>query len=674
MVKGGDPWMGFALQVELGLCPNMGFEPMKKNVRPREGVERTNKEKFIKLLTAREFRERFRVLGRIAIRLMNDGPMSTEEESFNVIIFSKEQYNVELCFPLPSLFKQFLHFTKIPPAFLHLNAVRILMGYSILNMLYHLDLSLLEVLFVYTVKMSKKEFFSLSAHIPSLQLVIGLPNSTKVASKEHIVVSGPWAGSYEHPTHAFEPHNSLGIPGLLLTRLMCITGKRRRDQLVEWVDKISFDSLNKLFVIFASERNHETLLIDQNLLALVRDSESYIVPTLPRFAFRVLEDSLNQDPELVVSYINLKHERKEKIALRLKVNFKERHHKHLFEALLVAPLPAKKSHPEAPREESAPCVPIDVVGFGQELVVILSIEDTCRTEDATSSATLGGIANEKETLVNLSSWEDIVTLLKSVPCFTTLEPQASGVNAFFSMTRCHFVELLDEPCLASVVRPSHGTPKSVLRCTYPMQKYTTKETTKVGVAVIHNLMRQRSSLLKRLEVAESMLAFLTRQIDNNEELRVQLVRVESELIAVRKVIADAKKLLKELEEMMEATKVEACQNEKENEAAEAKCKDADQEIDQLKKELEELRVSSEAKRKELEELWSRFTIEKRELEEDYQKQVDEMFFFGYQCCMRKNDITHDIPHYPFNEEEDATVNGPAQGDKYLEAPSPSNGQ
>lgn len=64
---------------------------------------------------------------------------------------------------------------------------------------------------------------------------------------------------------------------------------------------------------------------------------------------------MNQDPELVVSYINLKHERKEKIALRLKVNFKERHHKHLFEALLVAPLPAKKSHPEAPREESAPC-------------------------------------------------------------------------------------------------------------------------------------------------------------------------------------------------------------------------------------------------------------------------------------------------------------------------------
>ena len=69
---------------------------------------------------------------------------------------------------------------------------------------------------------------------------------------------------------------------------MCITGKRRRGRLVEWVDKISFDPLNKLFVISAGERNHETLLTNQNLLALVRDSESYIVLTLPRFTLRVL--------------------------------------------------------------------------------------------------------------------------------------------------------------------------------------------------------------------------------------------------------------------------------------------------------------------------------------------------------------------------------------------------
>lgn len=69
--------------------------------------------------------------------------------------------------------------------------------------------------------------------------------------------------------------------------------------------------------------------------------------------------------------------------------------------------------------------------------------------------------------------------MKSVPCFTVLEPSALGVNAFFSMTRRHFVKLRDDPRLASVVRPFHGTPESVLRCTYPMQKYTAKETVEV---------------------------------------------------------------------------------------------------------------------------------------------------------------------------------------------------
>ena len=46
-------------------------------------------------------------------------------------------------------------------------------------MLYLLDLSLLEVLFVYTIKMSRKEIFSMSAYILSLQLVTGLPDSNK---------------------------------------------------------------------------------------------------------------------------------------------------------------------------------------------------------------------------------------------------------------------------------------------------------------------------------------------------------------------------------------------------------------------------------------------------------------------------------------------------------------
>ena len=65
------------------------------------------------------------------------------------------------------------------------------MGCSILDMLFRLDISLLDVLFIYTVKMSGKGIFTLFAHIPSRQLVTRLPDSTKGATKGHAVVLGP---------------------------------------------------------------------------------------------------------------------------------------------------------------------------------------------------------------------------------------------------------------------------------------------------------------------------------------------------------------------------------------------------------------------------------------------------------------------------------------------------
>ena len=68
---------------------------------------------------------------------------------------------------------------------------------SVLDMLYQLNLSLLEIIFVYIVKMSQNERFSLSAHISSLQLVTGLPNSNKGRIKGRILVSSPWDGLYD---------------------------------------------------------------------------------------------------------------------------------------------------------------------------------------------------------------------------------------------------------------------------------------------------------------------------------------------------------------------------------------------------------------------------------------------------------------------------------------------
>lgn len=133
----------------------------KKGGQPREGIGRTNSEKPTELLIEREFSECFYIPNGLAIRLMDGGPMPTEKELFNVIVFSKEQFNVRFHKPLPSLFRQFLHFMKIPPFFLHPNTVRVLMGCSILDILFRLDLSLLKVFFIYTVNdyYSKRIYF-----------------------------------------------------------------------------------------------------------------------------------------------------------------------------------------------------------------------------------------------------------------------------------------------------------------------------------------------------------------------------------------------------------------------------------------------------------------------------------------------------------------------------------
>lgn len=128
-----------------------------------------------------------------------------KKQSHNAMYFNKEQFVARLHLPLPFLFKQFLNFTQISLAFFHPNVAWVLMGCNILDMLYRLNLSLLEVLFIYMVKMSQNEKFSLAAHILSFHLVTGLPNSNKGEAKGHVLVSGPWSGLYEGSNKVFYP-------------------------------------------------------------------------------------------------------------------------------------------------------------------------------------------------------------------------------------------------------------------------------------------------------------------------------------------------------------------------------------------------------------------------------------------------------------------------------------
>ena len=345
--------------------------------------------------------------------------------------------------------------------------------------------------------------------------------------------------------------------------------------------------------------------------------------------------------------------------------------------------------------------PSNVVRSDQTLIVSFSAEkDACPVQEMTSiGQTPGDDLTDKNAPVSSPaiSWDEIAALLKQVSCFTTPEPLSTDMDAFFPLTCRFFVDMLGNPPITVAPCLPHDTLEYFLLCIQPMQQYAAVETIEVvrlapsqfkfpqclasniffnviqAVVAICNLMRQRALLFKQLEVAKTMRAFFTQRLDNNKELRTQHERAECDLATAQKAITDERKLLKETEEEMEMAKAEVCWMRDERETEEAKCKDAEQKKDQLKKELEELRAVFDAQKKDLEELQAGFAVEKNELEEDYQRKIDYMFFFDYQCCMRKNDITHDIPNYP-SHEEDATVSGPTQEDKDSNAVGSSDGQ
>ena len=99
---------------------------------------------------------------------------------------------LDFLFPVQSLVKQFLDFTRAPPALVYPNVFQILMGCSLLNLIYKLNISLVEIGVIYTLKLGVRGRLSMSAHSPRLQFVTRLPNSPKIEAKGFILVDGLW--------------------------------------------------------------------------------------------------------------------------------------------------------------------------------------------------------------------------------------------------------------------------------------------------------------------------------------------------------------------------------------------------------------------------------------------------------------------------------------------------
>ena len=64
------------------------------------------------------------------------------------------------------------------------------MGCSVLNLFYQLDISLIEICFIYTLKLGIGGRLSMSAQSPRFQFVSGLLNSLKTEAKWVFLVEG----------------------------------------------------------------------------------------------------------------------------------------------------------------------------------------------------------------------------------------------------------------------------------------------------------------------------------------------------------------------------------------------------------------------------------------------------------------------------------------------------
>ena len=140
----------------------------------------------------------------IDLRLMERTNESTLGGEHNGVFFTREHLAVGLRFSLPALVKQFLHFTRAPLALIHPNGIHILIEFCVLNHLYQLDLSLVELCIIYFLRVKQGGWMSMSVLNPRLHVVNELPDSLKTEANGVLLVRGPWDDSAGSPGLSFD--------------------------------------------------------------------------------------------------------------------------------------------------------------------------------------------------------------------------------------------------------------------------------------------------------------------------------------------------------------------------------------------------------------------------------------------------------------------------------------
>ena len=103
---------------------------------------------IIASMTMEELKVYCEVPSNIDLRLMEEADDSTLNGEHNGVFFTRKHLAAGLRFPMPAMVKQFLHLTRVLLALIHPNVIRILVGCCVLNHLYQLDLTLVELLII----------------------------------------------------------------------------------------------------------------------------------------------------------------------------------------------------------------------------------------------------------------------------------------------------------------------------------------------------------------------------------------------------------------------------------------------------------------------------------------------------------------------------------------------
>ena len=165
---------------------------------------------------------------------------------------------------------------------------------------------------------------------------------------------------------------------------------------------------------------------------------------------------------------------------------------------------------------------------------------------------------------------------------------------------------------------------------------------------LRGMAQQHDLFTDLLRTTDYMKAFASRRKNSEDQLRLRLEEAEATLSTAQ--------------EDNEALRADLAEAKSREESMVVRLHEAEDEMTRLRGEVRQLRIEASIEKKQKEDLQLRLTMQKEELERefaaereeletDYQKQVDDMFFFGYRCCMKKNGIKRDVPSIPPGEEK-----------------------